>query len=371
MSKTFADRWSVKRDLTPGGQAWTYVVEDLTNPGKEYVLKRLKNLDRIKRFEQEIVAIRLLDHPHIIRPVSVELSEESPFFVSEYCEGGELTTEKVGEWSVNQKLQLFETLTVALAHAHAKGVIHRDIKPSNILFRSDGTAVVADFGICINTDDGLERLTEMQEQVGPRYYMAPELADGRLEDVTPSADVYSLGKLLYWLLAGKLFDREKHTHERWDLRINAENPAILTIYDEIFSKTIIEDPNARFASGTELWQATRNVIETLEKEGRYLDADVPSSCLFCGIGRYAKKEIIPRITPLSHNSQFGGVAEFETNYSNLYGLGSQQPERLSAGNIKGDSYISFLTLECGRCGNLQFFKLENGHTLWKNARPSV
>ena len=371
MPKTFADRWSVIRDLTPGGQAWTYVVEDLQDPGKEYVLKRLKNLERIKRFEQEIEAIWTLDHPHIIRPINSELTGNCPFFVTEYCEGGELTHETIGEWSINQKLQLFETLTVALAHAHEKGVIHRDIKPSNILFRSNGMAVVADFGICISTDHGLERVTEMQEQVGARYYMAPELADGRLDEVTPAADVYSLGKLLYWLLAGKLFDREKHTHERWDLRINAENPAILTIYDEIFSKTIVEDPDGRFANGTELWKATRNVIETLEKEGRYLDADVPSSCLFCGIGKYLKKEIIPRVTPLPHNSQFGGVPEYETNYANMYGLGSQQPGRLPAGNINGNLYPSFLVLECSRCGNLQFFKFENGNTLWKNARPKV
>lgn len=371
MPKTFANRWSAVKDLTPGGQAWTYVVEDLQNLGNQYVLKRLKNLGRIKRFEQEIETIRTLDHPHIIRPISFELSGDCPFFVTEYCEGGELTQEMVEEWSIRQKLQLFETLAVALAHAHEKGVIHRDIKPSNILFRSNGMAVVADFGICISTDHGLERVTEFQEQVGARYYMAPELADGRLDEVTPAADVYSLGKLLYWLLAGRLFDREKHMHERWDLRVDAENPAILTIYDELFSRTIVEDPAGRFSNGTELWDATKSVIETLEKEGRYLDADVPSSCLFCGIGKYVKKEIIPKVTPLPYNPQFGGVAEFETNYSNQYGLGSQMPGRLSAGNIDGNVYVSFLVLECQRCGNLQFFKLENGYTPWKNARPFV
>lgn len=369
MGQIYNDRWAIINNLSEGGQAFTYIVEDKLSPGKEFVLKRLKNINRIDRFENEINTIGKFDHPHIIPLIDYELTGEKPFFVTEFCQNGELKLEMIKDWSIAQKLQLFTTITNALAYAHEKGIVHRDIKPSNILFRSNGMAVVADFGICFSTDEGLERVTEFQEQVGSRYYMAPELADGRLDEVTPAADVYSLGKLLYWLLAGKLFDREKHTIEKWDLRDSDKEPLIHTIYDEIFAKTIVENVGDRFSNGTKLYEATKNVIETLEKEGRYLDADVPSSCLFCGIGKYVNKTIVPQLTQKPHNPNLQGLDSYDTNFSNIYGFASNNPGSMHAGNINSGSYQSFMILECGRCGNLQFFKMENDKTLWKNARP--
>ena len=71
-------------------------------------------------------------------------------------------------------------------------------------------------GICFIADDGT-RITLTDEAVGARRYTAPELEDGRAEDVTAAADVYSLGKVLYWLMAGRVFDREKHRDPRFDL----------------------------------------------------------------------------------------------------------------------------------------------------------
>lgn len=368
-SRTFGDRWQVVRDLTPGGQAWTYVVEDLQREHPQCVLKRLKNLDRIKRFEQEIDVVKALDHLHILKLVDFNLSEKTPFLVAEYCSGGELKYDHLSDWTAVERLRLFETVAVALAYAHDKGIIHRDIKPSNILFRENGMAVLADFGICLNTEDGLKRLTEFQEQVGARFYMAPELADGRLEDVTPAADVYSMGKLLYWLFAGRVFDREKHELPDWDLRTTSDDYALLTIYDRLFRKTIVEDREQRFANATDLLQATKDVLEMLRKEGRYLDSNVPSSCIFCGIGKYVRAQIIPRIgRGLSNRHTPGKYDAYEVDYSTLYGLGSNQPSRLAAGNIEGGHFDSFLILKCDYCGNIQMFQLSN-NTTWKNARP--
>ncbi|MGH9948248.1 MAG: serine/threonine protein kinase [Pyrinomonadaceae bacterium] len=370
--KAFANRWKVIRELVPGGQSWTYLVEDLTNPGTEpFVLKRLKNLDRIKRFEHEIDAIKTLDHPNIIQLVDFDLNDEAPFLVTKYYAGGELEGTMASQLSPIEKLRLFSIICVAIAHAHEKGVIHRDIKPPNILFEEGPTTpVVADFGICISTELGIERVTELQEQVGARFYMAPELADGKLEDVTPASDVYSLGKLLYWLFAGRVFDREKHLHPSWDLRTDSSDIIMLSIYDNIFSKTIVEDPAMRFLNGTELWKEVQKIIGSAEKNGRYLDADVPSDCIFCGVGKYSEKQIIPRLTSLPHNPQTGRTMEYELDYRNSYGFSFHaSTNRLPIGNIENGSYQSFLIMKCDHCGNLQTFHFEQHNADWKNARP--
>jgi len=95
-------------------------------------------------------------------------------------------------------------------------VVHRDIKPENILSTFETTPVVGDFGICFVDDD--EHLTITEEVMGARFYCAPELRDGRLQPGIPpqAADVYSLGKLLYWMLSyGRIFDREDHRKDEY------------------------------------------------------------------------------------------------------------------------------------------------------------
>jgi len=121
--------------------------------------------------------------------------------------------------SLEIALELFQSVCSATAHAHANGVIHRDIKPANVFLRNKtGPAVLGDFGLAF-IEDQSPRITETDEVVGPRTFIAPELEDGRLEDVTSKCDIYSLGKLLYWLLSnGRVFSREKHRDEQWDLK---------------------------------------------------------------------------------------------------------------------------------------------------------
>ncbi|MFI5322988.1 MAG: protein kinase [Thermodesulfobacteriota bacterium] len=114
---------------------------------------------------------------------------------------------------------MFQQICEGVAYAHTKGVIHRDLKPDNIFLRTrKGPVVVGDFGICYLEQDG-KRITLTDEAVGPRNFIAPELEDGRLELISTKCDVYSLGKILYWLLSGgKIFSREKHREPQFDLK---------------------------------------------------------------------------------------------------------------------------------------------------------
>ncbi|MBX3293681.1 MAG: serine/threonine protein kinase [Acidobacteria bacterium] len=370
MPKLFGNRWKVERDLPEGGQAYTYVVRDVTDSNQPLrVLKRLKNPKRIARFKSELDAISLVKHPNIIELVDSDLEHAPPFIVMEYCELGELTFDNVSRFSTIKKLEIFSRICGAIGHCHSMNIIHRDLKPSNILFRgSTDIPVISDFGICLNTESGLERMTEANEQAGSRYFMAPELADGHLNIVTPSCDVYSLGKLLYWMFAGRLFDREKHCNDGWDLRLQISEPEVNWIYDEIFAMTIVEDPSKRFENATLLGSAVESILLRIRKGGRYLDTTVPSDCLFCAIGKYSKTQLLPVIAPMPLNPETRKVEEYELRYGNNLGFAGRD-HNLPAANIESGQFMRVLILKCDHCGNVQIFQFEKVGGPWKNIEP--
>ena len=163
----------------------------------------------IARFEAERQALALMDHPNIARVLDAGATETGrPYFVmdlvkgdpiAEYCDKQNL--------GIDERLDLFSQVCLAVQHAHTKGIIHRDIKPSNVLVGTvDGRPVakVIDFGIAKATASKLTEktlFTEHRQLVGTPEYMSPEQAEGSL-DIDTRTDVYSLGVLLYELLTG-------------------------------------------------------------------------------------------------------------------------------------------------------------------------
>lgn len=354
--KVYGNRWKTIETLGEGGQGQVFLVEDLENENKSYVLKRLKNNERINRFKSEIEAIKKLKHPNIVNLIDFDLENNKPYLVTDYCAGGELTFDKVSSFSTIEKLKLFSTICKAIGYAHENGIIHRDIKPANILLQSDEkTPVVTDFGICFNTDEGLERLTETIEQVGARFYMAPELRDGRAEDnkIIPESDVYSLGKLLYWMFRGRVMDRENFNEKEWDLRNYKTFDHSMHFIYEIFEKTIILNSKisflnigyGRFTNAKELANDIDKIIYILEQKGRYLDINIPQKCIFCEIGKY-------EIFAIPINPNTGAVMNFSGSFPNLY-----------SNNTYGDPQ-SFCYV-CNNCGNIQFFNRASIKGNWK------
>ncbi len=169
---------------------------------------------RRDRFAVEQRTLAQLNHPSIARLYDASTSPDgTPFFVMEFVEGVPLTEYcKKHESSVDDRLRLFRTVCEAVLYAHQHAVIHRDLKPSNILVKGDGSVRLLDFGIAKH----LESLGESVEQTmtGLRLmtpaYAAPEQVRG--EPVGIQTDVYSLGVVLYQLLAGQLpFDLSNRT----------------------------------------------------------------------------------------------------------------------------------------------------------------
>ncbi|MEL6428378.1 MAG: serine/threonine-protein kinase [Planctomycetota bacterium] len=165
----------------------------------------------IARFEAERQALALMDHPSIARVIDAGATDSGrPYFVMDLVEGVELTRFCDDErLDVRERCKVFVKLCNAVQHAHQRGLIHRDLKPSNVLAsRADGEVQVKviDFGIAKATtdevDDAASALrTEQGQVIGTPVYMSPEQAIGRV-DIDTRADVYSLGVILYELLAG-------------------------------------------------------------------------------------------------------------------------------------------------------------------------
>ena len=199
----------IKEVLGEGGMGVVYLAErkDL---GNVVAIKVLRDAwlspSRRERFASEQRTLAQLTHPSIARLYDADtLPDGTPWFVMEYVEGLPLTTycEKY-ECSVERRLRLFRQVCEAVQHAHGHAVIHRDLKPSNILVKPDGSVRLLDFGIAKQVeglDAPIDQTRTLLRLMTPAY-AAPEQVRGA--SIGIHTDVYSLGVILYELLAGKL-----------------------------------------------------------------------------------------------------------------------------------------------------------------------
>jgi serine/threonine protein kinase/tetratricopeptide (TPR) repeat protein len=197
-----------------GGFGEVFMAEQETPVRRRVALKVIKaGMDSkqiVARFEAERQALAMMEHPNIARVFDAGTTELGlPYFVMELVKGVPVTQYcDEHRLTLRERLELFIPICQAVQHAHQKGVIHRDIKPSNVLVAShDGVASVKviDFGIAKAMQTPLTNktlFTEFRQLVGTPEYMSPEQAEFSSLDVDTRSDVYSLGVLLYELLAG-------------------------------------------------------------------------------------------------------------------------------------------------------------------------
>ena len=198
-------RYRVEDVLGRGGMASVYLARDgeLERPVAVKVLaEHLADQAAFRdRFLREARLAAQLSHPNIVQVFDVGEEEGTPFIVMECVEGSTLADElrTRGPLEPDEVVDLALQICGGLEHAHAAGLVHRDIKPQNLLLRPDGTVKIADFGIARAAET--TRLTQMGSVLGTAAYLAPEQALG--EEVTASADIYSLGCVIYELLTGR------------------------------------------------------------------------------------------------------------------------------------------------------------------------
>jgi serine/threonine protein kinase/Flp pilus assembly protein TadD len=207
VKSAFSDRYAIERELGQGGMASVYLAKDLRH-SRDVAIKVLRpELGPVlgaERFLREVQVVAGLNHPHILPLYDSGEVAGLLYYVMPHIAGGSLRTllERSGQLPVADALGITRQIAAALDHAHARGIVHRDIKPENILLH-EGEAMVADFGIALAPDTpSAHRLTGTGLALGSVQYMSPEQAVGE-RTVDARTDVYSLGAVLYEMLAGE------------------------------------------------------------------------------------------------------------------------------------------------------------------------
>ena len=268
------ERWEVLDELGRGGMARVYKCRD-KKLGRLVAIKRLSSRDEkaIVRFQREAEALAALSHPNIITIYEYPSDEVGPYLVMEFAPGGDLRKDvkAEGRYPEERCVEVIEAVANALAHAHEsrdpetgelEPVVHRDIKPSNILLLADGTPKLSDFGLA--RLEGRTAVTLTGAGMGTPVYMAPEQVEGA-RNVGPPADLYSLGKTLYFMATGQ--EPSTIIPDRLPLR-----------FRKIVLRCIGERPKDRFPSAAAFIEALQTRDGGLARPAELTEGE----CASCG-----------------------------------------------------------------------------------------
>jgi hypothetical protein len=281
-----AERYAVERVIGRGGMATVYLARDRTlkRPVALKVLAPHFAADEAfrARFLREARLAARLAHPNVVQVYDVGEDARGPFIVMEYVEGETLADDlrRRGRLPPGEVVAVGIQVCAALEAAHSERLVHRDIKPQNILRRPDGQVKLADFGIARSLAGTSH--TEIGTVLGTAAYLAPE--QGRGESVTPAADIYSLGVVLYELLTGRvpfsagslaelLVERERGALTPPSELVRGV-PAAL---DALLTSCLALRAESRPASATELARELASSLNAPETEAYPVAAGVPAA----------------------------------------------------------------------------------------------
>jgi dienelactone hydrolase/predicted Ser/Thr protein kinase len=259
-SSLIAGKYRIAEEIGRGGMGIVYKAEDIKLKrcvALKFLPPHLMNSPELKeRFLIEAQAAAALSHPNICVIYEVGESEDGSFIAMEFVEGETLRDKiKKGPLSAEAALALASQIASGLGEAHRKGIIHRDIKSANIMVTDKGQAKVMDFGLAKLR--GGSSLTESQTTLGTVAYMSPEQSRG--DEVDQRADLWSLGVVLYEMLAGELpfkGDRDVSiiysiVHEE-PKPIKLRKPPVPMELQQVIARALKKSRQARYGSADDL-----------------------------------------------------------------------------------------------------------------------
>src|SRR5436309_10170808 len=266
-TEVLGDRYQLGDSIGRGGMATIYRGQDMRMDRVVAikVLREVYSTDPkfVTRFQLEAKAASSLQHPNIVQVYDYGQTDGNYFIVMELVEGTDLRRylRSRGVLAVDRAIIIAHDVALGLGAAHRRGIVHRDVKPQNVLVGRDGSIKLTDFGIAsVYKDINAERLTTTGMTLGTVQYYAPEQAQGEI--VSPAADVYALGIVMYEMLTGRTpFDGDtpvavamQHIQDP-PVPPSQYNPSIPIALEEIILRCLEKIPEMRFRDGSQLARA--------------------------------------------------------------------------------------------------------------------
>lgn len=270
---TLFDRYELVREVGRGAIGVVYEAWD-PKLKRTVALKRIRggadaDQSEIERIAVEAESIAKIHHPNIVHIYDVGRHFDRAFLAMEFCSGGTLADRlKLAPLNARQCAELVAKITDGVSAAHGCRIIHRDLKPSNVLLSSqnDLTPKVADFGLAKRLDDD-QGATATGSIMGTPAYMAPEQAFGGSKHVAPTADVYSIGAILYECLTGRppfrgatIADTLDQVKQTQPVSVRLLQPQVPRDLETIVHKCLRKEPSQRYTTAGELSDDLRRYL---------------------------------------------------------------------------------------------------------------
>jgi serine/threonine protein kinase len=269
LGTTLNGRYRLEARIGTGGMSTVYRALDETLQ-RQVAIKLMNreiasDSDQLERFRREARAVAQLSHAHIVGVIDAGEDEGRPYIVFEYVEGETLKERirRLGRLPIAEAVAYAIEIARALGVAHARHIVHRDVKPQNVLIDEEGRAKVTDFGIARTLDE--EGLTADGRVLGTTDYVSPEQALG--QPVTGQSDLYSLGIVLYEMLAGEVPFKGENQVAVAMKHVREEVPDVQRLRPEVSSSlaAVLETATAkrvenRYANDAELIADLEDVL---------------------------------------------------------------------------------------------------------------
>lgn len=240
-----------------------------------------------ERMKREVETLSNIHHPNILRILDDNLDEG--WFVGEYHSRGPLSGhQSLFKGDMLRAIEAFQPLVEGVCEMHKAGIVHRDIKPQNVFLSDDNHLVLGDLGIVFFSDQAHTRITDSYENVGSRDWMPGWAMSMRIEDVSLSFDVFSLGKVFWAMLSGRtLFPLWYHHKAEHELERMFPRDESIRWARNVLDTCVVENEEDCLPDAERLLAVVDEMRNAVKRHAQVVTEGVLRRCEVCGVGEYS------------------------------------------------------------------------------------